>query len=120
MRQTDARQRAAAANASTGQDLPATNDAQSTGDVEMGNTGQQANGSLPTPNVPRQPWEYVEETTAILKTAFPLLALTLETIGDQIQLRFKPTSDEDVCRIISALSSDAMQVRSCVLKLICC
>jgi len=70
-----------------------------------------SSGSQP-PNHPRQPWEYVEEIGSLLKTAFPLLALTLETIGDQISMRFKPQPDEDVYRIISALSNDALQVRN--------
>ncbi|KAF8592382.1 hypothetical protein K439DRAFT_1323691 [Ramaria rubella] len=49
----------------------------------------------------RQPWEYVEEIVAILKTAFPLLALTLETIQDQLKQRFKPSNEEDNYRILS-------------------
>ena len=64
------------------------------------------------PNAPRHPWEYVDELHQTLKTAYPLLALTLEMIGDQIQARFKPTSDEDVYRIIAALLQDAMQAGS--------
>ena len=71
------------------------------------------NGASQSANQHRQPWEYVEEIGSLLKTAFPLLALTLETIGDQIQARFKPQNEEDVYRIISALSNDALQVSIC-------
>jgi transformation/transcription domain-associated protein len=58
-------------------------------------------GGVPSISTPRQPWEYVEEIVAILKTAFPLLALTLETIQDQLKQRFKPSNEEDNYRILS-------------------
>ncbi|GAA96948.1 uncharacterized protein L969DRAFT_90354 [Mixia osmundae IAM 14324] len=61
------------------------------------------------PIAPRQPWEHVEEIMSILKTAFPLLTLTMEMIGDQIQQRFKPTPEEDIFRLVSALLNDALQ-----------
>jgi transformation/transcription domain-associated protein len=60
----------------------------------------------------RQPWEYVEEVMALLKTAFPLLALTMETFVDQILQRLKPTTDEDIYRLIVALLNDGVQVMS--------
>jgi len=60
-------------------------------------------------NQHRQPWEYVEEIGSLLKTAFPLLALTLETIADQIYQRFKPAAEEDVYRMICAMINDALQ-----------
>lgn len=60
------------------------------------------NGISHTPTPPNhQPWEYVEEIVAILKTAFPLLALTLENIQDQLKQRFKPNNEEDNYRILS-------------------
>nr|ACZ80650.1 putative histone acetyltransferase protein [Cryptococcus depauperatus] len=58
---------------------------------------------------PRQPWDHVEEIMNMLKTAFPLLALTMEKMVDQISLRAKPASDEDIYRFFSALLADAMQ-----------
>lgn len=69
----------------------------------MGQNGVQSGvSSLGTPSrEARQPWEYVEEIVAILKTAFPLLALTLETIQDQLKQRFKPSNEEDNYRILS-------------------
>jgi transformation/transcription domain-associated protein len=60
----------------------------------------------------RQPWEYVEEIVAILKTAFPLLALTLETIQDQLKQRFKPSNEEDSYRILSNAVAAGLNVCS--------
>lgn len=59
----------------------------------------------------RHPWEHVEEILSILKTAFPLLALSMEMIVDQVSTRFKPLPDEDIYRLISALLNDGLQVR---------
>ena len=74
--------------------------------VEVPNSGRNgARSGTPSSSTPtreaRQPWEYVEEIVAILKTAFPLLALTLETIQDQLKQRFKPSNEEDNYRILS-------------------
>ncbi|KAM0751100.1 hypothetical protein T439DRAFT_380110 [Meredithblackwellia eburnea MCA 4105] len=57
----------------------------------------------------RFPWEHVDEIMSMLKTAFPLLALSMEMIVDQISGRFKPGPDEDIFRLVSALLSDALQ-----------
>lgn len=62
------------------------------------------------PQMPRQPWELVEEVLNILKTAFPLLALSMEKMVDQIQSRAKPPSDEDIYRFFAALLVDAIGV----------
>jgi predicted glycosyltransferase len=59
---------------------------------------------------PRQAWEHVDEILQTLKTTFPLLILSLETMVDQIQHKFKPTAEEDVYRHVSLLLSDAVQV----------
>lgn len=61
------------------------------------------------PNAPRQPWEHVDEIMSILKTAFPLLALSMEMIVDQVSTRFKPSPEEDIYRLISALLADSLQ-----------
>ena len=79
-----------------------------------------ANGTMPPPAPapapgPRQPWELVEEVTLTLKTAFPLLALSMEKMVDQISLRAKPSSDEDIYRFFAALLADALQVSAFVL-----
>ena len=57
----------------------------------------------------RHPWEHVDEVLNILKTAFPLLALTMENMAEQLQQRFKPSNDEDIYRLTNALLNDALQ-----------
>jgi|SRR6266850_6374924 len=57
-------------------------------------------------------WEYVEEVVNMLKTAFPLLILSMETTVDQISHRFKATQEEEIYRLICMLLQDAMQVTS--------
>jgi hypothetical protein len=68
-------------------------------------------------------WEYVEEVVNMLKTAFPLLILSMETTVDQISHRFKATQEEEIYRLICMLLQDAMQVtsivRAFVLKINC-
>lgn len=60
---------------------------------------------------PRAAWEHVDEILQSLKTNFPLLILSLETMVDQVQHKFKPTPEEEVYRSICMLLSDAIQVR---------
>lgn len=45
----------------------------------------------------------------MLKTAYPLLTLSLETMVDQISQRSKPIVEEEAYRMISVLLSDAIQ-----------
>ncbi len=59
----------------------------------------------------RQAWDYVEEVMQILKTAFPLLIMNMETVVEQIIMRFKGSREEDIYRFICMLRQDAMQVR---------
>lgn len=61
------------------------------------------------PGTTRQSWEHVEEIMGILKTAYPLLALSLESLVDQINQRFKCTADEDAYRLGVALLNDGVQ-----------
>ena len=69
--------------------------------------------SLGSPAHPvRQAWEHIEEVGQILKTAFPLLIMSLETIVDQINQRFKNTSDEEIYRLVCMLVGDGLQVRT--------
>jgi transformation/transcription domain-associated protein len=56
----------------------------------------------------RKPWEYADEIMASLKTAVPLLALSMETMTDQIQKNFKCPPDEDAYRLIVALLNDGL------------
>lgn len=57
---------------------------------------------------PKKPWDHVEEISNILKTAFPLLALSMETMLDQISKNFKCPPDEDAYRLIVALLNDGL------------
>ena len=56
----------------------------------------------------KKPWEYSEEIMSVLKTAFPLLALSMESMVDQIQKHFKCPPDEDAYRLIVALLNDGI------------
>lgn len=67
-----------------------------------------ANGESDAP--PKMPWEHAEEIMATLKTTFPLLALSMETMVDQIQKYFKCPPDEDAYRLIVALLNDSLTV----------
>ncbi|OAA68650.1 histone acetylase complex subunit [Niveomyces insectorum RCEF 264] len=64
-------------------------------------TGQQPAGK-------RHPWDYMEEILVVLKSSFPFLALSMETIIDQIQKNLKCPPDEDAYRLIVALLNDAL------------
>ena len=85
------------------------------GSIGNGPKGPQSNPvnqqhQLPPQAISRHPWDFIEEITSILKTAFPMLALTMETMGDQVVQRFKPAHDEESRRILGALCNDAVQV----------
>ncbi|KAF8138723.1 FAT domain-containing protein [Boletus edulis] len=70
-----------------------------------------ASGSSAAPPLPGQhlTTEHVEEVVQILKTAFPLLILSMETMVDQILQRFKAPPEEEIYRLISMLLQDAIQ-----------
>lgn len=70
----------------------------------------QPNSAQPNFQVPRQPQEYVDDTLNILKTAFPLLALSMEKMVDHINVRSRAPPEEDVYRFFSALLTDAISV----------
>jgi transformation/transcription domain-associated protein len=79
--------------------------------IEGNAQGPNTNGAPPAadaPPAPKKPWDHVEEISAILKTAFPLLALSMETMLDQIQKNFKCPPDEDAFRLIVALLNDGL------------
>jgi transformation/transcription domain-associated protein len=75
----------------------------------------QLNQATPTQPI-RQAWEHIEEVGQILKTAFPLLIMSLETIVDQLNQRFKLTTDEDLYRLIFMLCADSTMVSLCHLN----
>ncbi|ODQ81952.1 hypothetical protein BABINDRAFT_160169 [Babjeviella inositovora NRRL Y-12698] len=79
------------------------------GNANAGNTNAGSNGSAPGASLGRQPWEHVDEIMGILKTAYPLLALSLESLVDQISQRFKCNADEDAYRLVIALLNDGVQ-----------
>lgn len=59
-------------------------------------------------NVRKQPWDYLDELTRVLKTSYPLLALTLEFLTDQVISSKKVVSpDETFYRIIATLLNEA-------------
>ena len=74
------------------------------------NVDSQPNGQQDPParEPLRKPWEYADEIMASLKTAVPLLALSMETMTDQIQKNFKCPPDEDAYRLIVALLNDGL------------
>ncbi|TDZ59852.1 Transcription-associated protein 1 [Colletotrichum trifolii] len=76
------------------------------GNDANGTPAAQANGTPADQKKP--PWELTEEIMTALKTAFPLLALSMETMVDQIQKHFKCPPDEDAYRLIVALLNDAL------------
>ncbi|KAF2090684.1 hypothetical protein K490DRAFT_53653 [Saccharata proteae CBS 121410] len=100
---------ASASGNNNGQEGPqsAGNTAAGTPKVE-GSTGTPNGATSETPVVPRKPWEYVEEVMSTLKTAFPLLALSMETMSDGIAKHFKCPPDEDAYRLIVALLNDGL------------
>ncbi|KAI9712347.1 MAG: hypothetical protein M1820_001560 [Bogoriella megaspora] len=57
----------------------------------------------------KKPWDHAEELMTVLKTAFPLLSLSMEQLVDQIQAKFKCPPDEDAYRLIVALLNDGLQ-----------
>lgn len=86
---------------------PAT--AQNAGTTSSTQNAPGASDTQPT-YVVRQSWEHVDEVVQILKTAFPLLILSMETMVDQILQRFKATPEEEIYRLICMLLLDAVQV----------
>lgn len=68
--------------------------------------GQPVNPALVVAN---KSLAYVDEIMGILKTAYPLLALSLESLVDQIIQRFKSNPDDDTYRLIIALYNDGVQ-----------
>ncbi|PSR77484.1 hypothetical protein BD289DRAFT_398006 [Coniella lustricola] len=64
--------------------------------------------AVPEAGQKKFPWELTEEIMSQLKTAFPLLALSMETMVDQISKHFKCPPDEDAYRLIVALLNDGL------------
>ena len=79
-------------------------------DGQMDTDNPEGDSAAKENQTPAAPWDHIEEIMAILKTAYPLLALTMETMVDQILARLKPTTDEDIYRLIVALLTDGIQM----------
>ncbi|KAG2237337.1 hypothetical protein INT48_009070 [Thamnidium elegans] len=71
----------------------------------IGNRGPLPTQINPTPAVASP----LDEIMSMLKTGYPLLALSMETMVDQIQLKFKPQADEDMYRLVVALYNEGAQ-----------
>ncbi|KPI42049.1 Transcription-associated protein 1 [Cyphellophora attinorum] len=88
-------------------DAPATTN----GDAEV-KPKVEANGDTkpeaPVKETPKKPWEHAGEIMDGLKTGFPLLALSMETMTDQLSKHFKCPPDEDAHRLIVALLNDGL------------
>lgn len=87
-------------------------------DTQTASTTGQPSTSAPTSNdatppQPRQPWDYVDEILNLMKTGHPLLVLTIETMVDQILLKFKASAEEEIYRLVCMLLVDAVQVILC-------
>lgn len=53
---------------------------------------------------------HIEELMSVVKTTFPLVALSMETILDQINQRLKPSPEEDIYRLIITLLNDSVNM----------
>ncbi|KAI4202027.1 MAG: hypothetical protein LQ346_002049 [Caloplaca aetnensis] len=80
--------------------------------TEGNGDGQAATAAGPAQDgeaqTPKKPWEYSDEIMSVVKTTFPLLALSMETMVDQIAKHFKCPPDEDAYRLIVALLNDGL------------
>ncbi|PWN24918.1 hypothetical protein BDZ90DRAFT_281903 [Jaminaea rosea] len=103
---------AAAPSQAASTSSPATNAASASGPANTSTPGAAPGtpsaGSTDTSAAP-QPWDHVDGVINVLKTAFPLLALTMENMAEQIIQRFKASAEEDLHRLMNALLSEAMQ-----------
>lgn len=58
----------------------------------------------------KHPVEAAEELLSILKTGYPLLALTMENVMEHIVHRMRSTVDEDFYRVLTSLIGEAYQL----------
>lgn len=80
-------------------------------EADKSNTPSRPNGVQPASGGAGAPAVHpLDEIMAMLKTGYPLLALSMETMVDQIQLKFKPLADEDMYRLVVALYNEGAQV----------
>lgn len=72
-----------------------------------GTEGQ--NGELSSVQPRKHPLESAEDLLSILKTGYPLLALTMENAMEHIVHRLRSTVDEDFYRVLTSLIGEAYQ-----------
>ena len=94
-------------NTASGEKQPGGTSNGTQGAAKTEQNGESADQEVEQPQ-PKKPWEYSEEIMSVLKTTFPLLALSMETMVDQIQKHFKCPPDEDAYRLIVALLNDGL------------
>jgi transformation/transcription domain-associated protein len=58
----------------------------------------------------KSPGEHADDLMAILKTGYPLLALSLENMVEHIIHRLRSSPEEDLFRIINTLITETHQV----------
>lgn len=80
------------------------------GNQAMASTGQQTKPNLAQGEVVPKSYDSVEEVAQILRTAFPLLIMTMETMVAQLHEKFNTTPDEECYRLICMLLQDAYGV----------
>jgi hypothetical protein len=66
--------------------------------------------AAPPAEVIKHGWDMADELVTLLKTAHPLLALTMEQFAEQIRERLKPGPEEEVYRMSGALLTEALNV----------
>ncbi|KAI7852465.1 hypothetical protein BDC45DRAFT_550494 [Circinella umbellata] len=110
--QTAASAAAAAAVAAATTASNDTNKAQQPATVNGARPNNPGQPGIPNPNMMAglaSGTHPLDEIMAMLKTGYPLLALSMETMVDQIQLKFKPLADEDMYRLVVALYNEGAQ-----------
>lgn len=78
--------------------------------TQNGQSPAEAIAAVAAAAFPRQALELVDEVLQVLKTTFPLLILSLETMVDQLHQKFKPPQEDDIYRHICLLLQEAIQV----------
>jgi transformation/transcription domain-associated protein len=93
------------ANAQNG----ANGNADATPKVEGADEAAQARQQMIQAEKKKKPFDHTDEVMTVLKTAYPLLSLSMEQLVDGIQAKFKCPPDEDAYRLIVALLNDGLQ-----------
>ncbi|PLW40616.1 hypothetical protein PCANC_13021 [Puccinia coronata f. sp. avenae] len=97
-------------NSSQNPSTPAQQDGTSNSGINTGQVVSALSNHAPQSTSPPAPlpFEHVDDIMGTLKTQFPLLALSMEMLVDQLLQRFKPPPEEDVYRLLCALLQEAL------------